>query len=98
MDLHMQGTSMSMTEDDSSSSGHSSSLELTPIPEDLPGHPTELDDVGHTTSASIDAPNQENSIADTVEKSTVIHSRAYQIEMFQKSLEQNIIVAVGQIC
>ncbi|KAI1347778.1 hypothetical protein F5Y01DRAFT_294202, partial [Xylaria sp. FL0043] len=31
---------------------------------------------------------------DPIDEKTVIHARAYQIEMFEKSLERNIIVAM----
>ena len=34
--------------------------------------------------------------ADQAEDDTVIHARAYQVEMFEESLKRNIIVAVSR--
>ncbi|KAJ8124212.1 hypothetical protein ONZ43_g4 [Nemania bipapillata] len=68
------------------------------------GEASETDDEAHIPSVGVDAPVQESSAisppvdsVDPLEESIIIHARAYQIEMFEKSLKQNIIVAVGQV-
>lgn len=97
-----QGIATAMAEYDSSSGEEDSissktSPELAPIAESFPG----TDDNVPTASAHIDASVQEisptNSI-DPLEAQVVIHARAYQVEMFEESLKQNIIVAVRQVC
>lgn len=88
---------MPVFEHDSSSSDEDSSpLEGTPIPERLPDHDYESHDGAPVTSTGVESLTQETSIIDPVEDNIVIHARGYQIEMFEKSLIQNIIVAVRQ--
>ncbi len=71
----------------------SSSLEPTPACEGLPDQVSEFDDGTRTTAVCVETPIEESAALDK----TVIHARAYQIEMFEKSLKQNIIVAVRQV-
>ncbi|KAI0472383.1 RNase3 domain-containing protein [Xylaria cf. heliscus] len=91
----MQGVVTPMAENDGYSSEEDpSSLELTPTPEDVPDQASEFDHGPDITSSRVDAPMEADSTIDPVENNIVIHARAYQTEMFEKSLKQNIIVAM----
>ncbi|KAI0449605.1 RNase3 domain-containing protein [Xylaria acuta] len=91
----MQGVVTPMAGNDGYSSEEDlSSLELIPTPEDAPDHADGFDDGAHITSSRVDAPIEADSTTDPVEDNIVIHARAYQTEMFEKSLKQNIIVAM----
>ncbi|RWA11633.1 hypothetical protein EKO27_g3483 [Xylaria grammica] len=65
-----------------------------PAPDGLPARVSGLDGGTHTTSVGADTSIQENATIDPIEERTAINARAYQIEMFEKSLKQNIIVAM----
>lgn len=80
--------------DGSSSDEYSTPLGGTPIPEELPDHDAEFHDGAPVTSTGVESLAQENAAIDPVEENIVINARGYQIEMFEKSLIQNIIVAV----
>ncbi|KAI0112057.1 RNase3 domain-containing protein [Nemania sp. FL0031] len=78
---------------------------VTPMPyvESSSSEASESDDGVHTASTNVEAPVQETSTIsptgpidaiDPIEEQTIIHARAYQVEMFEKSLKQNIIVAM----
>ncbi|TGJ83158.1 hypothetical protein E0Z10_g5610 [Xylaria hypoxylon] len=94
MHSHIQGVVTPVAEHGGSNDEDSSSLEPTPSSEGLPAQVSEFDDGIHTISASVDTFIQETATVDPMEETTVIHARAYQIEMFEKSLKQNIIVAM----
>lgn len=97
MNSHTEGFVMPIFEDDSSSSDKDSSpLGGTTIPERLPGHDSEFHDGAPVTNTGVESLAPEDSVIDPVEDNLVIHARGYQIEMFEKSLMQNIIVAVRQ--
>jgi hypothetical protein len=93
MDSSTQGVTTSLAGYESSPSEDSSSLDSVG-PEDLPGHMSELDGIANTTSVCVDSSIQQDSVVDPLEEQIVIHARAYQVEMFEESLKQNIIVAV----
>lgn len=80
--------------DGSSSDEYSTPLGGTPIPEELPDHDAEFHDGAPVTSTGVESLAQENAAIDPVEENIVINARGYQIEMFEKSLIQNIIVAM----
>ncbi|KAI1117453.1 dicer-like protein 2 [Nemania sp. NC0429] len=89
------GFAMPVSEHDSSSSDEDSSpLEEDPIPEQLPDHDPEFHDGAAVTPTGLESLAQESSVVDPVEDAVVIHARGYQVEMFEKSLQQNIIVAM----
>ncbi|KAI1153106.1 RNase3 domain-containing protein [Nemania diffusa] len=82
---------------------------VTPMPDhgsyssETSSEASEIDDGAHIAPVGVDTPVQESSTigprgpidpADPLEEEMVIHARAYQIEMFEKSLKQNIIVAM----
>ncbi|KAI1132220.1 RNase3 domain-containing protein [Nemania abortiva] len=79
---------------------------VTPMPDDesLSSEASELDDEAHATPTGVgeNAAQEISTISpidpidpvDPLEEQTVIHARAYQVEMFEKSLKQNIIVAM----
>ncbi|KAI1753705.1 RNase3 domain-containing protein [Xylaria castorea] len=91
----MQGVITPIAEDDNYSSEEDlSSLELTPTPENVSDQVSRVDNGAYMTSSRVDAPIEADSTTDPVEDNVVIHARAYQVEMFEKSLKQNIIVAM----
>ncbi|KAI8947405.1 RNase3 domain-containing protein [Xylaria longipes] len=95
----MQGVVTPMAENENYSSDEDlSSLQLTPTPEDVPDQVpdqvSEFDHGAHITSSRVDAPIEADPTIDPIEDNIVIHARAYQTEMFEKSLKQNIIVAM----
>ncbi|KAF2966518.1 hypothetical protein GQX73_g7057 [Xylaria multiplex] len=94
MHSHIQGAGTRLTEHGSSSGKRdSSSLELTSTSEGPQAQAPQPDDGTHTISVGVGA-SIEDATIDPIEERTVIHARAYQIEMFEKSLKQNIIVAM----
>lgn len=94
----MEGIATAMAGYDSSSGEEdSTSPETSPEPtltaERFPG----TDDSVPIASVHLDASVQENSpknSIDPLESQVIMHARAYQVEMFEKSLKQNIIVAM----
>ncbi|KAI1745424.1 RNase3 domain-containing protein [Xylaria scruposa] len=91
----MQGVVTPTTEnDDSPSEEDSRLLGLTPTPENVPDQVSRFDDGEHIKSSGVDAPVEVDLTTDPIEDNVVIHARAYQVEMFEKSLKQNIIVAM----
>ncbi|KAI3317473.1 RNase3 domain-containing protein [Xylariaceae sp. AK1471] len=94
MNSSLQDATAPMTGYESSSSEDSSSPDPTPIPEGLSDHLPELDDATNATSVRVDSSVRENSTIDPIEEQIIIHARAYQIEMLEESLKQNIIVAM----
>ncbi|KAI0407085.1 RNase3 domain-containing protein [Xylaria palmicola] len=90
-------TPMTVHGDGSSTEESLSSRDSTPVPGGLPDDHSRFDDRTHTTAVGDDAPVQgipSMDPIDPIEEKTVIHARAYQVEMFEKSLEENIIVAM----
>ncbi|KAJ2993851.1 hypothetical protein NUW58_g1717 [Xylaria curta] len=92
----MQGVVTPMADYDNSYSSEedASSFELAPAPEGLPGRAPEFDDGAPSSSVHVETPVEGDSTTDPIEDKIAIHARAYQVEMFEKSLQQNIIVAM----
>ncbi|KAH8164933.1 hypothetical protein CIB48_g3304 [Xylaria polymorpha] len=91
----MQGVLSPMADNDGYSSEEDLiSFELTPTPGGVPDQVSEFDDGADITSSGVDGLIKADSASDPIEETTVIHARAYQTEMFEKSLKQNIIVAM----
>ncbi|GAP83771.1 putative RNase3 domain-containing protein [Rosellinia necatrix] len=83
--------------DGSSDEEDPSSLEPSPTPEDASNQDPRFDHNTDAISVHADTPPDEITPVDStdpVEEQLLIHARAYQIEMFEKSLKQNIIVAM----
>ncbi|KAK5629446.1 hypothetical protein RRF57_005161 [Xylaria bambusicola] len=78
----------------SSEYGESSSLENPCTLEDMSNETPAYEDGAHVTSICIDTPVQETDSTNSISDEIVIHARAYQVEMFEKSLKENIIVAM----
>ena len=74
-----------------------SSPESSPALEDVRTQSSASKDGADVTTACNDIPVQETSAANPINDEAVIRARAYQVEMFEKSLEQNIIVAVCRV-
>ncbi|KAI0806386.1 RNase3 domain-containing protein [Xylaria sp. FL0064] len=81
---------------DESSSDEEESGSLKPITplKALPDRVSESHNGTHATPLCAETLVQENAPINPIDEKTVIHARAYQIEMFEKSLERNIIVAM----
>ncbi|KAI8634192.1 hypothetical protein F5Y19DRAFT_203509 [Xylariaceae sp. FL1651] len=94
MDSPMEYVTTSMSRRDSFSSEASGSLKPTAGLRNRPDCPSELDNIESTVSITVDASIQNDSTPDPAKEEAVIHARAYQIEMFEESLKQNIIVAM----
>ncbi|TRX97463.1 hypothetical protein FHL15_001741 [Xylaria flabelliformis] len=86
----MQGVVTPMAENDNYSSEED--FELTPTPMNVSDQVSGVDDGVHATR--VDPPVEADSTTDLVDDNVVIHARAYQVEMFEKSLKQNVIVAM----
>jgi hypothetical protein len=89
-----------MDDDGDYSSDDSGSLEVSPTHEVVDDNSANVDGGAPPTPNIVDMSTQECPFtSDPVdEEETIIRSRAYQIEMFEESLKQNIIVAVCRIC
>ncbi|KAI0426631.1 RNase3 domain-containing protein [Xylaria sp. FL1042] len=84
-----------VTQDESTSDEEDSgSLEPTTPFEALPNQVSGSHYGTRVTPVCTETSNQENAPMAPIDEKTVIHARAYQIEMFEKSLERNIIVAM----
>ncbi|KAI0203083.1 RNase3 domain-containing protein [Astrocystis sublimbata] len=89
----MQGVVEPVTDHGDYSSEDASPLDRTSALEN-PNLPSVIDDDPHVASSRIETLPEAGSTTDQVEDSVAIHARAYQVEMFEKSLEQNIIVVM----
>ncbi|KAI0506601.1 dicer-like protein 2 [Xylaria bambusicola] len=78
----------------SSEDEDSSSLRSHRTLDDTSNETPAYEDAAPVTSVCVDTPVQETTSTNSINDEAVIHARAYQVEMFEKSLKENIIVTM----